>query len=102
MAEKNPADSPVGLLLEAVNFAAIKHSTQRRKDVEKTPYINHPIGVAHILWKEGGVTDLATLQVGSYNIYIVYFSPVLHLPYELYSVLYSKTYRRSRYRKVCL
>ena len=63
MAEKNPADSPVGLLLEAVNFAAIKHSTQRRKDVEKTPYINHPIGVAHILWKEGGVTDLATLQV---------------------------------------
>ena len=43
-------------------MVAIEHSTQRREDVEKTPYINHPIGVAHILWKEGGVTDLATLQ----------------------------------------
>lgn len=56
-------DHPLGLLLDAINFSAIKHSKQRRKDIEKTPYINHPIGVAHILWKEGGVTDLATLQV---------------------------------------
>ncbi len=49
--------------MEAVNFAAIKHKNQRRKDPEKTPYINHPIGVAYILWKEGGVTDLDVLQV---------------------------------------
>ena len=53
----------LGRLLEAVNFAAVKHKDQRRKDESKTPYINHPIGVAYILWKEGGVTDLATLQV---------------------------------------
>lgn len=57
------ADYPLGQLLEAINFAAIKHSKQRRKDEDKTPYINHPIGVAYSLWKEGGVTDLATLQV---------------------------------------
>ena len=57
------ADYPLGQLLEAINFAALKHSTQRRKDEDKTPYINHPIGVAYSLWKEGGVTDLATLQV---------------------------------------
>ena len=50
-------------LLEALNFAAIKHRDQRRKDASKTPYINHPIGVAHSLATEGGVTDLATLQV---------------------------------------
>ena len=54
---------PLGLLIDAVDFAARKHSNQRRKDPDKTPYINHPIGVAHLLWKVGGVTDLPTLQV---------------------------------------
>ena len=58
----------VGLLLEAANFACIKHRDQRRKDESKTPYINHPIGVAYILWKEGGVTDLPTLQVSIFYI----------------------------------
>ena len=53
----------LGLLMEAVNFAAIKHKDQRRKDAEKTPYINHPIGVAYILWKEGEVSDMAVIQV---------------------------------------
>ncbi len=52
-----------GLLLEAINFAAIKHRDQRRKDSDKTPYINHPIGVAYLLWKEGGVADPSVLQV---------------------------------------
>ncbi|XP_064388037.1 guanosine-3',5'-bis(diphosphate) 3'-pyrophosphohydrolase MESH1-like [Halichondria panicea] len=54
--------SLMGRLLEAVNFAALKHRDQRRKDEFKTPYINHPIGVAYSLWKEGGVTDMAVLQ----------------------------------------
>lgn len=53
----------LGQLMEAVNFAAIKHKDQRRKDPGKTPYINHPIGVAYILWKEGEVSDIAALQV---------------------------------------
>ena len=53
----------VGRLLEAVHFSALKHKDQRRKDPEKTPYINHPIGVAYILWKEAGVSDVAVLQV---------------------------------------
>jgi len=55
--------SVMGQLLEAVQFAAVKHRDQRRKDPMKTPYINHPIGVAHILYKEGGITDLTVLQV---------------------------------------
>ena len=50
-------------ILETVHFAALKHKDQRRKDPEKTPYINHPIGVAYILWKEGGVQDTDVLQV---------------------------------------
>ena len=53
----------IGRILEAVQFAAIKHKDQRRKDPEKTPYINHPIGVAYILWKEGGIHDSRVLQV---------------------------------------
>ena len=31
-------------LIECVNFAAIKHKYQRRKDSNKTPYINHAVG----------------------------------------------------------
>eukprot|EP00741_Cyanophora_paradoxa_P002052 tig00000545_g1988.t1 len=49
-------------LLDALVFAAAKHSKQRRKDAEGTPYINHPIGVAHLLSSIGGVTDLEVLQ----------------------------------------
>uniref|UniRef100_G3WBF1 Guanosine-3',5'-bis(diphosphate) 3'-pyrophosphohydrolase MESH1 n=1 Tax=Sarcophilus harrisii TaxID=9305 RepID=G3WBF1_SARHA len=54
--------SDVALLLEAADFAARKHRTQRRKDPEETPYINHPIGVARILTHEAGITDIAVLQ----------------------------------------
>jgi len=51
----------VGTLLTCINFAAIKHKDQRRKDKENTPYINHPIGVANLLW-EGGIRDMMVLQ----------------------------------------
>ena len=56
-------NSVVGKLLEAANFACIKHENQRRNNPGQTPYINHPIGVAYILWKEGDVIDIAVLQV---------------------------------------
>jgi guanosine-3',5'-bis(diphosphate) 3'-pyrophosphohydrolase len=32
------------VVIKCVDFAAVKHKYQRRKDPEKTPYINHPIG----------------------------------------------------------
>lgn len=60
-----PVDRIVGQILEGIHFAATKHKDQRRKDPEKTPYINHPIGVAYILLKEGGVYDTDVLQVRS-------------------------------------
>lgn len=53
---------PLGMLLTALAFAAAKHSRQRRKDSEATPYINHPIAVAATVARAGGVEDLATLQ----------------------------------------
>ncbi len=49
-------------LLSAAHFAAVKHSQQRRKDVEASPYINHPIEVAQVLAIFGGVSDTALLQ----------------------------------------
>ena len=61
MAVVSDKDFVSGRLLEALNFAAIKHRNQRRKDPDKTPYINHPIGVAQILSKEGGITDCDVL-----------------------------------------
>lgn len=43
-------DESTGALLKAVCFAAEKHRKQRRKNTEASPYINHPIQVASILW----------------------------------------------------
>src|ERR1041384_6973072 len=52
----------IALLLKALHFAANKHRDQRRKDIDASPYINHPIEVAETLARVGGVTDLVTLQ----------------------------------------
>jgi len=48
-------------LLKATAFAADKHRSQRRKDAEASPYINHPIAVATVLAVEGKVFDEVTL-----------------------------------------
>eukprot|EP00092_Neocalanus_flemingeri_P019901 GFUD01021558.1.p1 GENE.GFUD01021558.1~~GFUD01021558.1.p1 ORF type:complete len:194 (-),score=63.29 GFUD01021558.1:155-736(-) len=53
--------SIVASIVSAANFAAIKHKDQKRKDPEGTPYINHPIGVAHILTK-AGIDDVDVIQ----------------------------------------
>jgi GTP diphosphokinase / guanosine-3',5'-bis(diphosphate) 3'-diphosphatase len=45
------------LLIDALAFAADKHRTQRRKDPEASPYINHPIALARVLSIEGRVRD---------------------------------------------
>ena len=46
----------------ALCFAADKHRDQRRKGEGGSPYINHPIEVAELLVRVGGVTDPALLQ----------------------------------------
>ncbi|MFP5212781.1 MAG: HD domain-containing protein [Acidobacteriota bacterium] len=48
----------ISRLMAALKFAAEKHRDQRRKDVGHTPYINHPIEVAEMLWKLGEVRDM--------------------------------------------
>lgn len=48
-------------LVQALYYSAEQHRHQRRKDAEKSPYINHPIALLHILAVEGGIDDLDVL-----------------------------------------
>jgi hypothetical protein len=41
--------------VRALAFASHKHSKQRRKDVDASPYINHPIALVSILTVEAGI-----------------------------------------------
>ena len=54
-------DESTGLILKALRFSAEKHNDQRRKDARASPYINHPIQVAEILWRIGDVRDVNLL-----------------------------------------
>lgn len=47
----------IGLILKALEFAAERHRTQKRKGEDQSPYINHPIQVANLLANEGGEKD---------------------------------------------
>ena len=51
------SESDLKMLLKALAFAAHKHKDERRKDVDSSPYINHPISLANILCNEGHVSD---------------------------------------------
>jgi guanosine-3',5'-bis(diphosphate) 3'-pyrophosphohydrolase len=53
---------PFAALLGALHFAADRHRDKKRKDEGASPYINHPIAVAEVLARIGGVTELAVLQ----------------------------------------
>jgi guanosine-3',5'-bis(diphosphate) 3'-pyrophosphohydrolase len=48
------------IVLRAAAFAAEKHRSGRRKDVEASPYINHPITAAYLLVR-AGIEDPAVL-----------------------------------------
>ncbi len=59
-AMNNPTDTTG--LMRALQFAAHKHRHQRRKNSAKSPYINHPIAVAHALSIDGGVVEISVLM----------------------------------------
>lgn len=48
-------------VFDTVVFASEKHKNQRRKDSEKTPYINHPLNVCFRLIK-AAITDVDVLN----------------------------------------
>ena len=45
------------IILKATQFAADKHRGQSRKDAANTPYINHPVAVAHLLSHYAAILD---------------------------------------------
>ena len=47
----------IPIIIDALAFAADKHRDQRRKDKDASPYINHPVTLAHVLAFEGGISD---------------------------------------------
>jgi guanosine-3',5'-bis(diphosphate) 3'-pyrophosphohydrolase len=47
----------VANLIQAINFAAKKHSIQRRKGADDQPYINHVLEVVNLLANVGKVKD---------------------------------------------
>ena len=49
--------SDLSPVLRATLFAAEKHRMQRRRDPDASPYINHPISLAHLLVNEAMVLD---------------------------------------------
>lgn len=53
--------SDLSVFLKAMKFSAEKHRDQRRKDEQESPYINHPIEVANVLWTIGDVYDTTTI-----------------------------------------
>jgi guanosine-3',5'-bis(diphosphate) 3'-pyrophosphohydrolase len=55
MAELPPGE--LAAVLRALAFAADRHRDQRRKDAAASPYINHPIALANVLVREGGVGE---------------------------------------------
>ena len=54
---KHPEGWHVRIFVEALNFAAVRHRTQRRKGRSGAPYINHLIEVAHLLTIHGEVDE---------------------------------------------
>lgn len=56
-----PQSHSAARLLAALRFAADRHRHQRRKDHAASPYINHPIEVADVIARIGGVSDIDTL-----------------------------------------
>ena len=51
----------MALIIDAADFAAYKHRNQRRKDIDASPYVNHPIALASLLTNEAGITDPVVL-----------------------------------------
>ncbi len=57
----NADEKQISLLISAIKYSAHKHRNQRRKGADASPYINHPITVADILWRIGSVRDIDTI-----------------------------------------
>ena len=53
--------SDLAKLIQAINFAAKKHTGQKRKGADEQPYINHPLEVLSLLANVGKIEDVNVL-----------------------------------------
>ncbi len=58
---KFATEQRLGKIMRTLSFSAAKHRDQRRKDVQASPYINHPIALAAILADEVGIVDTSVI-----------------------------------------
>jgi guanosine-3',5'-bis(diphosphate) 3'-pyrophosphohydrolase len=58
----SPEKPAIQGILAAAKFAALKHRTQRRRNANADPYINHPITVAELLARVASISDPNILQ----------------------------------------
>jgi len=61
---KTENNNDISLILKALKFSSEKHRSQKRKDEIGSPYINHPIQVAELLWNTGKVQDVSVIIAG--------------------------------------
>jgi hypothetical protein len=59
--EKSMTAQEIQEICSGIEFAAEKHRLQTRKNKEKTPYISHPIGVAHNLMNVGEIRETSVI-----------------------------------------
>ncbi len=62
--------APMTRVIDAIAFAAHAHRLQRRKDEDKTPYINHPVALVQILAVEAGIDDADVLCAAALHDYL--------------------------------
>jgi len=62
----------LAIIIKCVNFAAVKHKNQRRKDPEKTPYINHAIGKK--IMEQRVITKILKLQICLCSVTVLYLN----------------------------
>ncbi|MBN1371907.1 MAG: bifunctional (p)ppGpp synthetase/guanosine-3',5'-bis(diphosphate) 3'-pyrophosphohydrolase [Anaerolineaceae bacterium] len=55
------SEKDLARIFQALAYAAGQHKDQRRKGGDQTPYINHPIEVAELLYRVGKVRDVNLL-----------------------------------------
>ncbi|MBS0225236.1 MAG: bifunctional (p)ppGpp synthetase/guanosine-3',5'-bis(diphosphate) 3'-pyrophosphohydrolase [Proteobacteria bacterium] len=63
-------NSDIARVIHALIFAVHAQRHQRRKDEAKTPYINHPVALVHILAVEAGVDDADVLSAAALHDFI--------------------------------
>jgi len=62
--------APLVRVVDAIAFAAHAHRAQRRKDLDATPYINHPVALVRILAVEAGIDDADVLCAAALHDYL--------------------------------